>query len=252
MENILTTNHPQRPPLFRHFIRLFFLQALWNYRNLQGTGFLFSLIPYFDINKKDSNRDLVKYHGFFNTHPYLASLALGATLRREVEGSPDVKSIQDFHCHLSGPLGLIGDTLFWGTSKPNAALLSLLLAFLLYGDSVTPLIAAVGFLFVFNIPHLWMRWWGLVKGWQLGDRVLSALGKPPIIILKTWFPFEGAILLGLVGGAVFAHGFSQFWYAPLIVIGGALWAWMGSKLHFSVPAVAAIPLVILLIAACFL
>jgi len=249
MENGLNMNSRQCPPLFRHFIRLFFLQALWNYRNLQGTGFLFALIPCFYKDKKDSTSDLVKYHGFFNTHPYMASLALGATLRREIEGSPDAKSIQEFHCRLAGPLGLIGDTIFWGTLKPNAALLSLLIAFLWYGDSVTPLIAVTGFLFVFNVPHLWMRWWGLTKGWQLGDRVLSALGKPPITTLKRWFPIEGAILLGLVLGVILANGISQFWYAPTIVIAGGLWAWVGSKFHLSVPVVTAIPLVILLIAA---
>lgn len=181
----------------------------------------------------------------------MASLAIGATLRLETDGPPEGKSVQDFQCQLAGPLGLVGDTLFWGTLKPNAALLALFIGFLLYGDSLAPLIAAIGFLFVFNILHLWIRWWGLKTGWRLGDRVLSALGKSPITTLKTWLPIEGAVLLGLVAGAVLRIGASQSWYAVAAVMAGGLWAWVGTQLRLSVPIVTAIPLIMLLIVGAF-
>jgi PTS system mannose-specific IID component len=239
-----------RPPLLRYMFRLFFLQALWNYRNLQGTGFLFALIPQIKKHVGESGREPIRYHGFFNAHPYLASLAVGATLRREADGSPDQQSIQDFHNRLAGPLGLMGDTLFWGGWKPTCALLGVLISFILLGDSLAPLIAAAAFLLVYNYRHLWIRWWGLKTGYHLGDGVLRALDNRPFPRLQKQVPTEGAILLGLVSGAVLATGTSLSPWAAVTAIAGGLWAWVGNRLRFGAPLVVGIALAVMLVAVC--
>jgi PTS system mannose-specific IID component len=235
------------PSFLPHFFRLFFLQGLWNYQNLQGTGFLFALIPFLRKNLPDEANNPVKYHSFFNTHPYLASLAVGATLRRETEQPRDQASIQTFHLRLSGPFGLAGDSLFWRTIKPAYALLGLLISYILYGDSLAPVAAAAGFLFVYNTTHLWVRWWGLRKGWELGDKVLTVLGKPPLAHLQSHAAVEGAVLLGLVAGAVLITGTTMSLWAPVILMIGGILAWAGTMLRLSVPWVTGIALILLLI-----
>jgi len=238
---------PHRPPLMPHFFRLFFLQAMWNYQNLQGTGFLFALIPYLRKHPPGADQNRERYHGFFNTHPYLASLALGATLRREDSRPRDTDSIQEFQQRLAGPLGLVGDSLFWKTAKPAAALFGMLVSYLLYGDSLSPLVSAVAFLLSYNVLHLKMRWWGLAKGWDLGDMVLTALGKPPITRELAWATTKGSLFLGLVAGAVVAAGASLSPWTLVAIIAGGLWTWAGSTLRLSVTWIVASALALLLI-----
>jgi PTS system mannose-specific IID component len=243
----MTNSTPNRPPLLPHFIRLFFLQAMWNYRNLQGTGFLFSLIPFFRRRGDRDKLDPARYHGFYNTHPYMASLAVGATLRRECDHPRDIDSIQEFHKTLAGPLGLVGDNLFWGTAKPAYALFGILISFILYGDKLAPAAAAVGFLTAYNAMHLWMRWWGLKTGWQYGDAVLTVLGKPSFVRLQPWTMAEGAVFLGLVSGAVLAMGFSLSPWIPLAVIAGGLWTWAGTTLRLPATWIVGFGLALLLL-----
>jgi PTS system mannose-specific IID component len=236
-----------RPPLLPHFFRLFFLQAMWNYRNLQGTGFLFSLIPFLRRHRDDTAPSPMRYHGFFNAHPYMASLAVGATLRREQDSPQDIDSIQEFHKTLAGPLGLVGDTLFWGTAKPAYALFGILISYILYGDSLAPISAAAGFLIAYNTVHLWMRWWGLKTGWEYGDAVLNVLGKPSFARLRPWTLTEGAIFLGLVTGAVCATGFSMSPWILVAMIAGGLWTWAGTIFRLSATWIVGLALALLLV-----
>ncbi len=55
---------------------------------------------------------VVRSAEFFNCHPYLAGVALGATVRAEYEGVPGAQ-IERLRTALCGPLGALGDRLFW-------------------------------------------------------------------------------------------------------------------------------------------
>jgi PTS system mannose-specific IID component len=236
-----------RPPLLPHFFRLFFLQAMWNYQNLQGTGLLFSLIPFLRRHRGETAPSAARYHGFFNAHPYMASLAVGATLRRELDAPQDTDSIQEFYKRLAGPLGLVGDSLFWGSAKPAYALFGILISYILYGDSLAPIAAAAGFLIAYNSIHLWMRWWGLKTGWECGDSVLSVLRKPSFARLQPWTLTEGAVFLGLVAGAVCAIGLSMSPWILVAMIAGGLWTWAGTMLRLPATWIVGMALALLLL-----
>jgi mannose/fructose/N-acetylgalactosamine-specific phosphotransferase system component IID len=241
-----------RPPLLPHFFRSFFLQALWNYQNLQGTGYLFALVPFLSKQKDKGDEDHAKYHGFFNAHPYMASLAVGATLRREATAPRDRLSIQEFHNTLAGPLGLVGDSLFWKTKKPACALLGIFISYIIYGDSLAPLVAAGGFLLVYNITHLRIRWWGLRRGWELGENVLVALREPMMVRLLKSTTAEGAIILGMATAVIFATAATLTIWAPTIMVVGGLWAWLGTRMRLPVTWVVSISMLVSLFGACFL
>ena len=243
---------PRTPRFFPYFLRLMFLQSLWNYQTLQGNGFLFALIPFLIKKKGNTDNDPARYSGFFNTHPYLASLAVGATLRREVEGSPTRDEIMQFHNTLAGPLGLTGDSIFWSGWKPACALFGVLIGLMLTGASLAPALTVIGFLIAYNIPHFHIRWWGLVTGWELGDQVLTALRKQPIKRLQKLVPIEGAILLGLVVGVTLAAAASLSLTAAVAVVAGGLWSWIGTKLQLPIQWIVVIPLAVVLLMGCFL
>ena len=78
----------RRIDLLRIFFRSFLIQASWNYRGMLNLGFLFTIRPglsrLFD-REEDRLAAAVRHAGFFNTHPYMASYAIGATLAAEEE-----------------------------------------------------------------------------------------------------------------------------------------------------------------------
>ena len=107
------------------FIRSFFIQAAWNFKSLLSIGWTFSLLPIAKKLIKDEQQYmsfLNRHLSFFNAHPYIASYALGAIARLEEEcaKSEDKKyeQIEKFKNAIIGPLGAIGDQLFWAVIKP--------------------------------------------------------------------------------------------------------------------------------------
>lgn len=243
---------PKKPYLVPYFFRLMFLQSLWNFQTLQGSGFLFTLIPFLTKKEGIANYNPARYHTFFNTHPYLASLVVGATLRREIDGTPTRDDILQFHNTLAGPLGLTGDSIFWSGWKPACALFGVLIGLMLTGASLAPALTVFGFLIAYNIPHIHMRWWGLVTGWELGDRVLVALRKPLILRLQKLVSIESAILLGLTIGVTLASAASFSTTAVVVAIAGGLWSWIATKLHLPIQWIVAIPLAAILLIGCIL
>ena len=73
---------------FARFLKILFanlfIQTSWSFFSMQSMGFLYSL---FAGAKKDQRDEIIKTHkGFFNTHPYMSSYIIGATLRAYDEG----------------------------------------------------------------------------------------------------------------------------------------------------------------------
>src|ERR1044071_6674861 len=93
---------------------------------------------------------------YFNAHPYLASVAVGALARAELDGEEAAK-IERFRTALAGPLGSVGDRLIWAGWLPFCSLLALAVFGL--GAGVGGVMAT--FLGVYNAGRLALRAWGL-------------------------------------------------------------------------------------------
>lgn len=162
----------------RMFMRCLGVQGSWNYELLVGNGIGFCVEPALrrlpgGVDGPAYNAALARQCSYFNAHPYLASLAVGALARAEIDQAPPEK-IERFRKALCGPLGSVGDRLVWAAWLPACSLVALLI----FGLGAPPLGVVVGFLLLYNIGHLLLRNWGLRAGYQHGLRVASALGAP--------------------------------------------------------------------------
>src|SRR5256884_9559684 len=62
---------------------------------------------------------------FFNAHPYLCGLAVGAAARAEHDGVPP-EQVERLRTALCGPLGSLGDRLVWAGGLPFTSGLALI------------------------------------------------------------------------------------------------------------------------------
>jgi len=160
------------------FVRLLAIQGSWNYETLLGNGIGFCIEPALrllpgGIHTPAFHAALARESRYFNAHPYLASVAVGALARAELDGEAPER-IERFRTALCGPLGSVGDRLVWAGWLPFCSLASLALFGLGAGT-----FAVVGFfLLAYNAGHFALRIWGLNTGWTHGLRVASALGNP--------------------------------------------------------------------------
>jgi len=112
---------PLRIKLAMYF-RLLALQGSWNYETLNGTGVGFAMEPALrllpgGVDSEAYRRALARESRYFNAHPYLASIAVGALTRAELDGVDPVR-IERFRTALAGPLGSVGDRLVWASWLP--------------------------------------------------------------------------------------------------------------------------------------
>jgi len=229
-----------KPSLGAAFLRLFAVQGSWNYDRLVGVGVGIAEEPLLRGLRNGRDGDaayraaLARAARFFNSHPYLAGLAVGAAARAEVEGAPP-EQIERLRTALCGPLGAMGDRLVWAGWLPllsAAALASLALGSGWWG--------ILGFLVVYNVGHVALRWWALKAGWAAGTQVISALRHPllqaaPKIVLPAMalvggfcVPLVARLLLqrfnlaqGIAGAAVAVGGLLLLRWQPARV--ASLW-----------------------------
>jgi len=162
--------------LFKVFLRSFFIQATWNSERLLGLGFCFCLVPIAKrlFKKKQNQIAFLKRHiGFFNSHPYMANYALGAISNIEQQAVlkrwADHKPVDVFKKRVIGPLGAIGDTLFWQLLLPSMAILGVALSSLI--GQWGPLI----FLVLYNSVHIYIRSRGMINGFIKGFDIIRDL-----------------------------------------------------------------------------
>ncbi|MGQ0539062.1 MAG: PTS system mannose/fructose/sorbose family transporter subunit IID [Gemmatimonadaceae bacterium] len=159
------------------FLRLFAIQGSWNYETLIGNGIAFCIEPAlrFLPGGKDGpayRAALARQGQYFNAHPYLAAVAVGALARAELDGEEPAR-IERFRTALCGPLGSVGDSLVWAAWLPFCSVIALA-AFAL---GAGPVATVAGFLLLYNSGHVWLRAWGLAIGWREGLRVAPSLGS---------------------------------------------------------------------------
>jgi PTS system mannose-specific IID component len=168
-----------KPPLGKSLLRLFAVQGSWNYERMLGLGMGVAQEPLLrDLRDGDGatyRAALARAARFFNAHPYLCGLAVGAAARAEHDGTPPAQ-IERLRTALCGPLGSIGDRLIWAGWLPCVSALAVAGVALGAGGW-----AVVAFLVLYNAGHLALRWWALRAGWDHGARVAVALHHPALL-----------------------------------------------------------------------
>jgi PTS system mannose-specific IID component len=182
------------------FLRQFVVQGSWNNRSMLGSGFAFCMIPLLRGRglSGEGLDDAVRNHtSTFNTHPYLAGLVLGAVTRME-DGGADPETIARFKRAIQGALGALGDVLVWGAWRP----VTILLALVLVWAGAPPWIPVSVFLVLYNGGHLALRWWGYNQGLAYGGDVGKRLHRAELSRLAERAFSAGALLLGILAGAL--------------------------------------------------
>ncbi len=184
----------RRSAVIATFFRLFAVQGSWNYETLLGNGIAFCAKPLLRSLPEDRYRAAIaRQSRYFNAHPYLAGIAVGALARAELDGE-SAERIERFRTALCGPLGSVGDQLVWAGWLPLCSLIALG-AFAL---GTGPLATVCIFLGVYNLGHLFLRAWGLRVGLARGMRVAPALANPILRDSPAALARIAAVLAGLI------------------------------------------------------
>ena len=181
----------------RMYLRLFAVQGAWNYETMLGNGIGFCTEPALRLlpggmKGERYTEAMVRQARYFNAHPYLAGVAVGALARAELDNvSPQL--IERFRTALGGPLGSVGDRLVWASWLPLCSLLALAA----FGMDAPPATVVGIFLVTYNIGHFALRAWGLRVGFQRGLRVADALAHPVLRRGPQYVGSAAALLAGI-------------------------------------------------------
>lgn len=182
---------------FRMYLRLFAVQGAWNYETMLGNGIGFCTEPALRLlpggmKGQRYSEAMVRQARYFNAHPYLAGVAVGALARAELDNvSPQL--IERFRTALGGPLGSVGDRLVWASWLPLCSLLALAA----FGMDAPPATVVGIFLVTYNIGHFALRAWGLRVGFNRGLRVADALAHPVLRRGPQYVGSAAALLAGI-------------------------------------------------------
>lgn len=142
--------------------RSLFLQSSFNYERMQAGGWLYGILPGLEkihTNKDDLSASMEHNLEFFNTHPFLVTFVMGIVLSLEQQKA-DIPTIRAVRVAAMGPLGGIGDALFWLTLVPITAGLTANMA--INGSLMGPIL----FLLIFNIAQFAVRYFLMHKSYE--------------------------------------------------------------------------------------
>jgi len=176
---------------FAAFRRLLIVQASWTYERLQAIGAGYASLPLLEPLRSDPER----YHAavaraseYFNAHPYFTGIAVGAAAKAELDGVPGA-TVARLRTALAGPLGSLGDQLFWIGVVP--AVMGSLLVAVSFDAGLVAVVVGLG---LYLIVRLIVTRWGLDLGLRAGLQVAAALKQSGL---------EGQVRrVGLVAGFV--------------------------------------------------
>ena len=145
------------------------LQGSFNFERMQAAGWLYSILPGLEkihTDKDDLAASMSHNLEFFNTHPFLVTFVMGIVLSLEQEKA-DIATIRAVRVAAMGPLGGIGDALFWFTLVPIVAGISA--NFALEGNWIAPFI----FLFIFNLFQFVIRFALMKWSYKFGTQAIG-------------------------------------------------------------------------------
>ena len=175
-----------------------FLQASFNYERMQSCGWLWGILPGLQkihTNKEDLKASMAHNLDFLNTHPFLVTFVMGIVLSLE-QNKADTATIRSVRISAAGPLGGIGDALFWLTLVPITAGLTANMA--MEGQ----IIGAVLFLIIFNAVQFAVRFGLMYWSYGLGTKAVTLLTSSAKEFTRA------ASILGIfvVGGLIANYG----------------------------------------------
>jgi PTS system mannose-specific IID component len=225
---------------------------VWNYERMQGIGFAYALAPVvrsLSKNDEEAAKALVPQTGFFNTHPVMASVAVGVVadqLERRANGESaldDAGLLRVKHA-LGSSLAAMGDPLFWNAVRPLVAL-SAIYAWREEGAWFGVLLFLAGY----NLFAIGFRLRGLLEGWRRGLAYVAQLGRrvgrlteivrlfglvlSALVVSTVLIPPDGAspkrVLAGALGLVLGALGFGAARLGPAewgLVLALSVLAWV--------------------------
>ena len=149
-----------------------FLQASFNYERMQACGWLWGILPGLQkihTNKDDLKASMAHNLDFLNTHPFLVTFVMGIVLSLE-QNKTETQTIRSVRISAAGPLGGIGDALFWLTLVPITAGITANMA---VNDK--SIIGAILFLVIFNAVQFVVRCWLMHWSYKLGTKAVTML-----------------------------------------------------------------------------
>ena len=166
-------------PRGQALLRLFAVQASYTYERMLGIGVGHAAMPLLrDVLATRSARArheaVARSADFFNAHPYLAGVAVGAEVKAEQDGASSAV-ISRLRTALSGPLGSLGDQLIWAGWVP--ALVGVALAAATWAG----IWAVLAIVVIHNLLRFRLMSWGLDLGLREGLGVGAALQR-------SWLP----------------------------------------------------------------
>lgn len=177
-EQVMENQKITKKDLMKVFWRSIPFEISWNYVRQMHSGVAYALGPIIEklYKTKEERAEALKRHmEFFNITPYFATLVLGIVTAMEEKNAEDpefdVASINNVKASLMGPLSGIGDSLFLNTWRIITAGIGISLAM-----NGSPL-GAVIFLILYNIPALILRYFGMMKGYELGTGLIEKVQK---------------------------------------------------------------------------
>ncbi|WP_432719389.1 PTS system mannose/fructose/sorbose family transporter subunit IID [Jeongeupia wiesaeckerbachi] len=147
------------------------LQASFNYERMQAGGWLYTLIPALrkiHKNEEDLSNSMKMHLEFINVHPFDVTFLSGLVLAME-QSKEKISTIRAVKVALMGPLGGIGDAMFWLTWLPICAGIGAALA--LEGSLFGPIV----FLLLFNALHFGLRFGLAHYGYRAGLGAINVL-----------------------------------------------------------------------------
>ena len=146
-------------------------------------------------------------------YPFLVTFVMGIVLSLE-QNKTETQTIRSVRISAAGPLGGIGDALFWLTLVPITAGLTANIA--MEGN----ILGAVLFLVIFNAVQFIVRWWLMHWSYNLGTKAVTMLTSNAKEFTRA------ASILGIfvVGGLIANYGATSLRItvgSPTIKIGRA-------------------------------
>lgn len=190
-------------------VRSLLLQASWSTERMQTLGFAYALMPALRALYPDRQayRDRLAAHlEYFNTQPYLAAFILGAVVRLEEDlatGRNPAADTSGLKASLMGPLGALGDSVYWGGLKPFAAAVGGVIA--LFGLWWAPVL----FLVVYNVWHVRQRMRLVLLGYDSAGDISALVAHYPLMRSARIFKLSALAVLGSLAATM------PFWHPSL-------------------------------------
>ena len=153
--------------------RSIYLQGSFNYERMQSAGWLYGILPGLEkIHTDKDDLSLAMSHNldFFNTHPFLVTFVMGIVLSLEQQKA-DITTIRAVRVAAMGPLGGIGDAIFWMTILPISAGICANMA--IEGNFFAPIL----FLLIWNGAQFGIRYGLMHWSYNMGTSAIAALTK---------------------------------------------------------------------------